>query len=260
MTEPMLITGSYILKREHDLHSSPLEMAIAGMEGAAARFATDAIKDANTRLKYQSKIQQMSRLVEAEVLAGNVTAKEGVAYCQERRNNIMSEHRRFTSAQGVAVAEYIKLNGPTLQTTLDKYAHSLFKKDFDLLTEAEKSKVHYLILKKSGVANVKVTGGTKKMNLVGKVAWIVTAAFAASEIYRADNKTKETARQGIILSGGAAGGAVAGMGVSLLCGPAAPVCAIAVVFAGTVVGGILGDYVADSFDEELEEFLTWDVQ
>ncbi|MHC8403676.1 hypothetical protein [Pseudomonas sp. TMB3-21] len=260
MTEPMLITGSYILKKDHDLHSSPLEMAIAGMEGAAARFATDAIKDANTRLNYQRKIKEMSRLVEAEVQAGNVTAKDGVAYCQEMRNNIMNEHRKFTSAQGVAVAEYIKLNGPTLQTTLDKYAHSLYKKNFDLLTDVEKSKVHYLILKKSGVDNAKVTRGTMRMNVAGKVAWIVTAAFAASEIYTADNKTKETGRQGIILGGGAAGGALAGLSISMLCGPAAPVCAIAVVIAGSIAGGVVGDYVADSLDEELEEFLSWDVQ
>ena len=260
MSEPMLITGSYVLKREHDLHSSPLEMAIAGMEGAAARFATDAIKDANTRLKYQSKIKEMSRLVEAEVLAGNVTAKDGVAYCQEMRNNIMNEHRKFTSAQGVAVAEHIKLNGPTLQTTLDKYAHSLFKKKFDLLTDLEKSKVHYLILKKSGADNAKVTRGTKMMKVTGKVTWIVTAAFAASEIYKADNKPKEAGRQAIIVGGGAAGGTLAGLSISLLCGPGAPVCAIAVVIAGSVAGGILGDIVADSLDEELEEFMTWDIQ
>lgn len=260
MTEPMLITGSYILKREHDLHSSPLEMAIAGMEGAAARFATDAIKDAKTRLKYQSKIQEMSRLVEAEVIAGKVSAKDGVAYCQEMRNNIMTEHRKFTSAQGVAVAEHIKLNGPTLQTTLDKYAHSLFKKKFDLLTDIEKSKVHYLILKKSGVDNPKVTRGTKAMKVTGKVAWVITAAFAAFEIYKADDKAKETGRQGIILGGGAAGGALAGLSISFLCGPGAPVCAIAVVLAGSVAGGILGDYAADSLDDELEEFLTWSVR
>jgi hypothetical protein len=128
------------------------------------------------------------------------------------------------------------------------------------LTDAEKSKVHYLILKKSGVDNAKVTRGTKMMKVTGKVAWIVTAAFAASEIYKANNKPKEAGRQGIILGGGAAGGALAGLSISMLCGPAAPVCAIAVVVAGSVVGGIVGDLVADGLDEELEEFLTWDVQ
>lgn len=91
MTEPMLITGSYILKREHNLHSSPLEMAIAGMEGAATRFATDAIRDVGTRLKYQSKIKEMSRLVEAEVLAGSVSPKDGIACCQEMRNKELEE-------------------------------------------------------------------------------------------------------------------------------------------------------------------------
>lgn len=33
VTEPNLVTGSYIVKSEHTLERSPLEMAVAGMEG-----------------------------------------------------------------------------------------------------------------------------------------------------------------------------------------------------------------------------------
>ena len=98
------------------------------------------------------------------------------------------------------------------------------------------------------------------MKVTGKVAWVITSAVAASQIYKADNKPKEAGSQGIILGGGAAGGALAGLSISTLCGPAAPICAIAVVVAGSVAGGIVGSLVADSLDEELEEFLTWNVQ
>lgn len=54
----------------------------------------------------------------------------------------------------------------------------------------------------------------------------------------------------MIIGGGAAGGLLAGLGVSLICGPGAPFCAIAVVLAGGAVGGI----AADALDDELEEF------
>jgi len=79
------------------------------------------------------------------------------------------------------------------------------------------------------------------------------------EILSAENKVKETARQSMIIGGGAAGGVLAGLGVSLICGPGAPFCAIAVVLAGSAVGGIAGSMTADSLDDELEEFSKWDV-
>lgn len=39
MTEPLLVTGSYVVQKAHELENSPLDMAIAGMEGAATRFS-----------------------------------------------------------------------------------------------------------------------------------------------------------------------------------------------------------------------------
>ena len=71
----------------------------------------------------------------------------------------------------------------------------------------------------------------------------------------AENQPKEAARQGIIVGAGAVGGILAGMGVSAICGPAAPIRAIAVVLAGTVAG----EAVASSLDEEQEEFTHWDI-
>ncbi len=93
---------------------------------------------------------------------------------------------------------------------------------------------------------------------MGKVGILVTAAFATYEILNADNRIKETARQGMIIGGGAAGGFLAGLGVSLICGPGAP-CAIAVVLAGSAAGGIAGSLAADTLDDELEEFSKWEV-
>ena len=55
------------------------------------------------------------------------------------------------------------------------------------------------------------------------------------------------------------GGLLAGLGVSALCGPGAPICAIAVVLVGSVAGGVAGEAAADSLDEEIEEFSHWDI-
>lgn len=260
MAEPLLVTGSYVVQKAHELENSPLNMAIAGMEGAATRFSIDAISDAKTRTSYMNNIKRMSIQTKEEVAAGKLTAREGAEFCQEMRNRILQEHRKFTSAQGVAFAERKKRLPPTLQETLDKYALRTAKVEYAQLTPEQKSKVYYEILDAAGRDNAPVTKGTKQLRIMGKVGLLVTATFAVYEIMNADNKVKETARQGIIIGGGAAGGSLAGLGVSAFCGPGALACAVAIVLAGSIVGGIAGNVVADSFDDELEEFSKWDVQ
>jgi hypothetical protein len=75
VTEPNLVTGSYVVKSEHTLDRSPLEMAVAGMEGAASRFSIDAIKDERVRASYEGNIRRMSQQIFAEVSAGNISVR-----------------------------------------------------------------------------------------------------------------------------------------------------------------------------------------
>jgi hypothetical protein len=49
MTEPYIVTGSYVVQREHALQDSPLDRALELMEGSALRFSLDAISDEKTR-------------------------------------------------------------------------------------------------------------------------------------------------------------------------------------------------------------------
>jgi hypothetical protein len=259
MTEPYIVTGSYVVQREHALQDSPLDRALELMEGSALRFSLDAISDEKTRASYIKNIQRMSQQTRDDVKAGKITAQEGVKFSHEMRNKIMVEHRKFTSAQGLAIAQRKKKGGTELKTLLNMYSENLFQKGYDSLSEVEKKKVHYTILESSGRDNAKFSAGTKKMLIMGKLGVVVTAALATYQILNAENKPKEAARQGIIVGAGAFGGILAGLGVSAFCGPGAPICAIAVVFAGTVAGGVAGEAVATSLDEELEEFTHWDI-
>ncbi|MER2100997.1 MAG: hypothetical protein ABS999_03845 [Pseudomonas atacamensis] len=259
MTEPYIVTGSYVVQREHALQDSPLDRALELMEGSALRFSLDAISDEKIRASYTKNIKRMSQQVRDDVKAGRITAQEGVKFSHEMRNKIMMEHRKFTSAQGLAIAQRKKKDGKGLKTLLDIYSENFFQKGYDSLSDVEKNKVHYAILESSGRDNARFTVGTKKMLVMGKLGVLVTAALATYQILNADNKPKEAARQGIIVGSGAVGGVLAGMGVSALCGPGAPICAIAVVLAGTIAGGVAGEAVASSLDEELEELTHWDI-
>lgn len=259
MTEKLEVQGQYQTQSGHSLPRSPLEEAIAGMEGAATRFSLDAIKDAQTRTSYAANIKRVSTQVRADVAAGRISSQAGVEFCYEMRNKIMAEHRKITSATGLAKAEQYKKTPPALPQLFEKYATSKFGKSYEALTAEQKKQIHYEVIESSGRDNAKFTKGTERLRVMGKVGILVTAAFATYEILNADNKVKETARQGMIIGGGAAGGLLAGFGVSLICGPGAPVCAIAVVLAGSAVGGIAGSVAADSLDDELEEFSQWEV-
>lgn len=259
MTDKLAVHGQYQTQNGHALPRSPLEEAIAGMEGAATRFSLDAINDAKTRTSYAANIKRVSAQVRADVAAGRIGSQAGVEFCYEMRNKIMAEHRKITSATGLAKAEQYKKTPPTLPKLFEKYATGKFGKSYEALTTEQKKHIHYEVIESSGRDNAKFTKGTERLRIMGKVGILVTAAFATYEILNADNKVKESARQGMIIGGGAAGGLLAGLGVSLICGPGAPVCAIAVVLAGSAVGGMAGSMAADSLDDELEEFSKWNV-
>ena len=55
-------------------------------------------------------------------------------------------------------------------------------------------------------------------------------------------------------------GWLAGLDVIPICGPGAPICAIAVVLAGSIGGSMIGSAVADSLDDEIEEFTRWNIR
>lgn len=78
------------------------------MEAMATRFSLDAINDAQTRASYAANIKRISTQVRTEVASGKITSQAGVEFCYEMRNKIMAEHRKITSAVGLAKAEQYK--------------------------------------------------------------------------------------------------------------------------------------------------------
>lgn len=251
---------AYRVNQEHQISESVLQKAVDSFEAAATRFSMDAIKDANVRQSYMTNIKRISEQVKKEVAAKNCTVKEGAEFCNEMRNKIMEEHRQISSAQGRAFAEKKKPHGTKMEELVNNYSNKKFKRPFSALSPNEKSTVYYEIIEAAGRDNAKFTTKVKKLRIMGKVGILITGVLATYEILSADNKMKETVRQGMIIGGGALGGFLAGLGASAICGPGAPVCAIAVVLIGSIGGGLLGETVADTFDEELEEFSNWTLQ
>lgn len=255
----MIIKGLYKSGQEHELESPVLDNAIAGLEGTAIKFSTDAINDANVRASYTSNIKRVTSEVKEMVKARKITVKEASEFCYEMRNKIMEEHRKYTSSTGLSFAEKHKKTPPKLDELYDKYAFKKFNSSFSELTAQQKNSIHYEIIESSARDNPKFTASNKRLKVMGKVGVLITASLATYEILNAENKPKESIKQGVQIGGGVAGGWLAGLAVAPLCGPGAPVCAIALVLLGSAAGGIVGSVVADSLDEEIEEFTTWKI-
>ncbi|MEN6082905.1 hypothetical protein [Chromobacterium piscinae] len=251
--------GSYQVNQKHEL-DSPLVKSLDALKAVAARFSTDVISDASVRVSYQSNIGRMALAVLEKVNAGEMTAKEGMEFASEMRNKIMMEHRAVTSAQGLAAAEAYKKTGKTQAELFDKYSNELFGKKFETLSAKDKSKVYYAIVESSSRSSKDFNTKIRKLKVMGRVGWIVTATLAAHAIATAENKKKEAIKQGGIIGGGMIGGAGAGLLVSPICGPGAPFCATAVVLVGGLVGGFAASSAADYYDDELEEFTKWEIK
>lgn len=246
--------GQYQTKTEHPLAGSVLQAAIDTYEETANRLAYDMIRDESVRRKYQAHIKQVSAEVRAQVDSGAMTVKEGAEYCNQMRDKLFVEYRKFTSAQGVAKAQEIKLNARGFDFYLNKYAQQQFGRPFAELSQSERGAVYYAVIESAGRDNARVTVKVAKLQALGKSLILVTAVLAVGEVVRAKDKVKETARQGSIVAAGMIGGAVAGAAVSFVCGPAEPACAYVTVAIGSNLGGMAGQVLFGFYQEELDAF------
>lgn len=255
----MIIKGLFEAGQEHELEYPVLDNAIATLEGVAIKFSTDAINDANVRVSYVSNIKRVTSEVKEMVQAKKITVKEASEFCYEMRNKILEEHRKYTSSTGLSFAENHKKIPPKLDDLYNKYAFKKFGHSFNELTVQQKNSIYYEIIESSSRDNPKFTTSNKRLKVMGKVGVLITASLATYEILNAENKPKEAIKQSMQIGGGVAGGWLASLAVAPICGPGAPVCAIALLLLGSAAGGVVGSAMADSLDEEIEEFTTWKI-
>jgi hypothetical protein len=254
--------GQYPVYKTHEL-KNPLELAIHEFEAVAMRFALDFINDAKQREIYKNRIIAVREQVLSDVKNGKMTLNDGAAYCNEMRNHIMRESRLASSPEGRAYAQKLKPDtGVPLEDILNKKSHEAYKKPYEMLTKLERDAVHYEIIRSSAKDRLSVTRGTARLRLMGNALIVVTGVLAVHAIMNAEDKRRETVIQASSIGGGVAGGAIAGLTVSVFCGPGAPVCAVVIVLIGSVVGGTLAGTIAentydDVFRQEAEEFSKW---
>jgi len=250
---------NYMARQDHQVDDDTLEHALESFEGAALKFSSGFINDARRRDNYNSNVKRVKAQVLAQVNAGKVSIKEAAEFCYEARNKIMAEARQKTSVPGRAIAEKRKVVSPELEKLLDEKAGKKFGKSFAALNAEQKNAMYYEIVESSARPNTGFNTLNRVLKVSGKVLIVVTVAYATYEIANAENKQKELIKQGITISGGFAGTTLASFAVSTVCGPGAPFCAIGLMLAGGVASGWAASKLADSLDDEIEEFTKWTI-
>ncbi|GJH27478.1 hypothetical protein [Caballeronia novacaledonica] len=281
--DALTYTGPYPINQEHELDGL-LEKALQKFQETAQQIAVSFIQDAKTRQEYMRQIGEIPKVVRAEVSSGRVGLAEGVRFAQTMRNQIMKEARAATSATGLAIAERHKKEGLSERYLLERYSaiqnvpgvkemprpqQKAYIKSivdgrtpsvFDRLSQEQRARVYYSIIDAAGRDSVDFTNFCVKFAAAGKVFTAMTAILAVYGVSTSKDVVYEVNRQASDIGGSLLGGALAGMAIGSICGPGAPVCAFAVVAAGSLVGAEVMEKTNDLYQAELQEFMKWQIR
>ena len=216
------------------------DQAMKALESQVANVGAHITIDSTTRLTYSREIKSMAKKLESEALSGKITWTEAVKQAQETRNLIMETFRNRSTPVGRAMAQYLKIKGYSLNELVARHSMLRFGEGavFNKLSSAQKDIVYASIVKSSGSSRAKVNAILARASYAGRGLIIISLGISAYNIATSTDKIsaarKELLSTGAGISGGIAGGALAG----LACGPGAPIC----VTIGAFVGGALAAF------------------
>lgn len=221
---------------DHSL-SADFEAEIKAFEAQIANAGVHITIDSAARAQYGQLIKALSDDLRGQATSGRITWAQAASKAQEARNAVMQVIRHKSTPVGRAIAESLKKEGRTLNQLVAKKTIELFGPgaDFDKLSPTQKNGVYASIVKSAGKSDPVVTTTMRRLSYAGRGLVVLSVALSVYTIAQAEDKTaaagRELAVTGASITGGIAGGAVAG----LACGPGAPIC----VTVGAFVGGTL---------------------
>lgn len=225
-----------------------LSTSVAELQATAYNFASACIHESRVRAQYVRDIQAMSREYLEAVGSGRLAARDAAAQVNVLRNQILDLARLRSSPVGRAFASKLKPTGRSMLELTEKYAQRIFQRGFGALTEAEQASVFAEIVASAGRGDPRVIALARSLGKAGKRILLVSLAVACYEVYAAEDRPRELARQGMLAGVGVAGGWVAGSAAVAagVCAATAPVCVGVAAIAGGLVFAFGADMAFDS--------------
>jgi hypothetical protein len=270
-----------------------LEKVLHAFEASAANFANIVIHEARVRQNYMKEIKKLSDEIRAAVRAQKISYLDGIKYAKELNENLddilklvgqrfanasekgaelahnardsqLAASRKQSTDIGRLSAEAMKEKSPTFQELIERKVGQLFPKEkFEQLNFKQRTVVFNEIIAGAGRPRPMMTKVVlPSLRYGGRALLVISLGIAVHNIVVADNKIKQTIKEGTVLGGGIAGGAAGGAVAAILLGSNPVGWTVLVVGGGLVlVGGIVGSLLADKateeFDQELDEVSRW---
>ena len=237
--------------------------------GAMAATSLFSWNDANARLSYNSSAKSLAERILRDYEAGKYPSdKVAAALAVEERNAALAAAREKLSPGGRAMSEAIKEQGLGIEALRTKYAAKAIIETPSLVRAnettasaiarlAESEAVSVQVMQAAGRTNKLITGLARFNKVAGPAGVAVGVGVSVYEVYSAPEGEKlyVAGREGFGFTGGligaAGGGLAAGWVASFACGPALPICAIAVSIVIVGGAGYAGGRLAESGYEGL---------
>jgi hypothetical protein len=221
------------------------EKEIESIEAQLANIGTYLTIDSSARLAYTREIKSMADRIRTEATSRRISWAQAAQQAQEARNLVMEVIRARSSPLGQAIAQRLKANGKTLNEIIARQTVKAHGNGavFSSLSISQKNAIYAAVVTSAAKSNVSVTNAMSRLSFAGKGLLGLSIALSVYDIAIANDKVAATkleiARTGASITGGIAGGALAG----LACGPGAPIC----VAVGAFAGGALAAFGVSSF-------------
>lgn len=226
-----------------DADRNVFESTIQGLHADIANAGVHITIDVRTRQLYAERIRAMADELRQQAESGKITWRQAASQAQEARNAIMTIFRSRSTPVGRAIAERLKSQGKTLNELIARYTVEMYGRpvNFQKMSSSAQNAVYARIVTSAGRSRVEITQLMHRLSRAGRGLLVLSLALSIYAIATAEHKAavarRELAVTGAGISGGIAGGALAG----LACGPAAPIC----VTVGAFAGGALAAFGVD---------------
>jgi hypothetical protein len=210
------------------------EHTMKSLEAQITNAGAHLVIDTRARLLYTQEIKRMSDKLRADAISRRITWAAAARQAQETRNLIMGIIRARSTPVGRAFAQSVKLKGYSLNQLIALKTVELQGEQavFSRLSSAKQNAIYASVVASAGRSNLRVTRAMTGLAYAGRGALFLAIALSTYNIATSSNKVKtfqkELTSNGASITGGVAGGALAG----LACGPGAPICVTVGAFAG----------------------------
>lgn len=210
------------------------ERAMKALEAQIASVGAHVTIDSSARMAYAREICRMAEKLRADAIKGKITWAHAAEQAQQTRNVVMEVIRSRSTPVGRALAQSMKAEGRSLNELIARQIKKLYgsEKLFSQLSTSQRNNIYAAIVSSAGRSHAGVTARMTKLSFAGRGLIFLSLGISVFSIASSTDKAmavkKEVATTGAGVTGGIAGGALAG----LACGPGAPVCVTLGAFAG----------------------------